>query len=70
LVVVSIERDGTRALRILDEQGREVARLGHGYHRITEPSWSPDGRSIAYAAVQREGQPYQLFQERIPSAAR
>jgi TolB protein len=70
LVVVSVEPDGTRSLRILDEQGREVARLARGYHRVTEPSWSPDGRSIVYTGARREGQPHQLYLERIEPGAR
>jgi Tol biopolymer transport system component len=69
-VVVSVEDDGTWSLRILNEQGKEMARLGRGYHRITEPSWSPDGRSIVHAAVRREGEQFQLFQERLALAAR
>jgi TolB protein len=71
LVVVSIELDGSRSLRILKDQGEEEARLGHGYYRVTEPSWSPDGRFIAYAGVRSEGQPYQVFLESTaPQAAR
>ena len=70
LVVVSVEADGTRSLRVLDEQGREVARLARDYHRVTEPSWSPDARSIVYAAVRRTGQPYQLYLERLAPIAR
>ncbi|MGE0032226.1 MAG: hypothetical protein AB7T20_14010 [Steroidobacteraceae bacterium] len=38
LVIVSVEADGTRSLRILDAQGRELVRLARGYHRVTEPS--------------------------------
>ncbi len=65
IVVVSIDPNGARSLRILNGKGEEQARLGRGYHRVTEPSWSPDGSSIVYAAVRRKGEPYQLYLERV-----
>lgn len=66
LVFVSVNLDGTRALRVVDALGgSEVAQMAEGYHRVTEPSWSPDGRFIAYAAMPTPGGSYQLYVEPI-----
>lgn len=67
LVMVSVEPDRSRALRIIDRAGVELARLAGGYHRVTEPVWSPDGAAIAYAAIRVPGEPYQLFVEPVPA---
>ena len=68
--MVSIERDSTRSLRVVNDRGEEQARLARGFHRVTEPAWSPDGRVIAYAAVRTQGQMYQVFLESAPLPAR
>lgn len=68
LVFVSIEADGSRALKIVDLKGRELERLAEGFFRVSEPAWSPDGRSIAYAAVHEEGGLYRLYVETVPIA--
>lgn len=65
LVIASVDAESGRSLRIIDREGRELARLGRGHHRVSEPTWSPDGRSIAYTAAVREGQQYQLFVEPV-----
>ena len=66
IVMVSVELDGSRALRIVRASGEEEGRLALGFHRVTEPSWSPDGDSIVYAGKRSEDQEYQLFLEPSP----
>ncbi len=56
----------TRFLQILDTGGAEVTRLANGYHRVTEPSWSPDGRLVVFAGIRVEGDSYQVFLEPVP----
>lgn len=51
------DRDaGRRELRIHDVAGAPDRLLVDGCHRVFHPAWSPDGRSIAYAARAAEGE--------------
>ena len=63
---MSIAADGSRSLKVVDASGAEVAQLARGYYRVTEPSWSPNSRVMAYAAIVTEGKAYQLFVETVP----
>ena len=65
LVFVSVEPDGSRYLRIVDESGGELARIASGWHRVTEPSWSADG-VIAYAARSSPDEPYGIYVQPAP----
>lgn len=49
------DRDGERAVYVADASGRNVRRItGEGFAAV--PSWSPDGRQIAYVRAE-EGRP-------------
>lgn len=62
LIFVSIDPDGARDLQIVDAaSGDPRGNIAQGYYRVTEPSWSPDGGWIAYAAAPNEGDSYQLY---------
>ncbi len=69
LVAVSIDPDGLRWLRVFDLEGAVVHQLAGGMYRVTEPSWSPDGRWIAYAARRSEDSSYDVFIEPIRSSS-
>ena len=65
LVYVRVDQGGGRSLRVVDEHGEELERLGAGFHRVTEPAWSPGGEWIAFAARRGEAEPYQIYLERV-----
>lgn len=53
LAIATSRVDGRRSLAVVDLEERLVGELGFGLERITEPSWSPDGTTIA-VAVRRD----------------
>lgn len=52
---------GRRELVILDPGGQVLRRFADGYHRVFHPTWSPDGRWIAYAARVADGEGADLY---------
>lgn len=59
-----IAPDGTRQLRILTADNGASNAIDTGrFSRITEPSWDPTGRQIAFAA--RSGERYDIYIVRI-----
>ncbi|MBM3726963.1 MAG: hypothetical protein FJW40_16265 [Acidobacteria bacterium] len=60
LAVVS-EGPGGQWIRVVALDGREMATVARGFFRSTEPAWSPDGRWIAFAGIQQQGQSYQIY---------
>ncbi len=51
LVVTGLsDGDRERALVVFDLRGGERHRFAEGLHRVFQPTWSPDGRWIAFAA--------------------
>lgn len=50
-VAFDSDRDGERAVYVADSDGRNVRRIsGEGFAAV--PSWSPDGRSLAYVRAE------------------
>jgi len=67
LVMASTGPGEDRSLRITDLDGHELAALASGFARVTEPSWSPDGRGIAFAARAGDGN-YEIYRVTVPGA--
>lgn len=61
IVFASQTGDMDQVLLVSDLAGNQKATLGSGFHRVTEPSWSPDGRRIAYAG--RDSGSYDIYVE-------
>ncbi len=68
IIMVSVNADNSRALRIVDRTGKEIATLAEGYFRVTEPVCSPSGTSVIFAASRADGAPYQLRVESVAPA--
>ena len=65
IVFVSVLEDGSRSLCIVDMDGKVKSRLGKGFYRVTEPSWSPDGKYIIYTVAKTKDDNYSLFIETV-----
>jgi TolB protein len=65
IVFVSVLEDGSRSLCIVDLDGKVKSRLGKGFYRVTEPSWSPDGKYIVYTGAKNQDDNYSLFIETV-----
>lgn len=65
IVFVSVHEDGSRSLCIVDMDGKVKSRLGKGFFRVTEPSWSPDGKYIVYTGTKNQDDNYSLFIETV-----
>jgi len=68
LVMASSGPGDNRSLRITDLEGDEIAVLATGFARVTQPSWSPDGRGIAFAARTADGD-WEIYRVTVPEAA-
>jgi Tol biopolymer transport system component len=64
---------GARRIEIVDLASRELARIGVGFLRATEPAWSPDGRRLAFTGRANAESSFDLFvvdlSEAEPSAS-
>jgi TolB protein len=65
IVFVSVVEDGSRSLCIVDTEGKVKSHLAKGFYRVTEPSWSPDGKYIAFAGRKNQDDNYNLFIELV-----
>jgi len=63
LAGASILEDGSRQISILDTSGSVLGRVGTGFERVAEPSWSPDGTKMLYIA--RSEGVYDVYSEEI-----
>jgi Tol biopolymer transport system component len=56
-----MHRDLQAVERQVARDGTERARIATGLFRATEPSWSPDGRRIAFAGSTVAGAPFRIY---------
>ncbi len=55
-----------RGIALLTLSSGRVRELVDGYHRITEPAFSPDGRQLVFAGRKTEGEQYDLYRVHLP----
>lgn len=61
LLAVTVDPDGSRRLTEFSVEGQELSHFAEGFHRITEPVWSPTGDTIVFAGRRNESDNYDLF---------
>ncbi len=61
------DSDRDRALVVYDRSGRLLHRFAKSFHRVFQPTWSPDGRFIAFAARAEEGAGADIYLAPAPS---
>lgn len=61
LPVVSIGAGASRSIRRIDLHGDGHETIVTGFHRITEPAWSPDGSVLAFAGRLGSDEAYRVY---------
>lgn len=64
LVVASVDEKLGRSINIIDLNGKIIARRGLGFGRVTEASFSPDGKQIVYIASGKDRN-YEIYVEDV-----
>lgn len=54
-IVFTSSRDGNREIYVMNDDGTRVQRLTHNKFRDKNPTWSPDGKQIAFTRASNAG---------------
>jgi TolB protein len=52
MAFAATDENGGQTITVTDLKGKVIAQLGNGLPRVSEPSWSPNGKKIAYLGRQ------------------